>query len=457
MNQTFMKEKKILPLVLSMSLPMVISMAVNSLYNIVDSYFVAKLSEDAMTALALVYPVQNLINAIAIGFGIGINAIVAFSLGAGDAKRANQAATQGTFFSFVHGVVLAITAIGFMPLFLGAFSPEKVVRDMALVYAGRAFLFAPVIGLGLSCEKIFQSVGNMKISMISMMCGFVANIILDPLMIFGIGIFPQMGIAGAAYATGIGQCITLAVYLVCYRIRPIPVKIAVQYLRPDKGILSRLYVVGIPATLNLALPSLLICVLNGILAGFSEKYVLVLGAYYKLQTFIYLTANGIIQGIRPLVGYNYGAGEYKRVEKIFRTTLGLVIGVMFVGTVLCWMIPNKLVGLFTASPETIGIGVRALHIISLGFVVSAVSVTCSGALEGLGKGASSLYISLARYVVVILPVAYVLSRLLGAKGVWYAFCTTEYVTAAVAYGIYRREQTGKGAEEALGVQESFRN
>ena len=121
---------------------------------------------------------------------------------------------------------------------------------------------------------------------------------------------------------------------------------------------------------------------------------LVLGAYYKLQTFIYLTANGIIQGIRPLVGYNYGAGEYKRVEKIFRTTLGLVIGVMFVGTVLCWMIPDKLVGLFTASPETIGIGVRALHIISLGFVVSAVSVTCSGALEGLGKGASSLYISL---------------------------------------------------------------
>ncbi len=440
MEQTFMKERKIMPLVLSMSLPMVISMAVNSLYNIVDSYFVARFSEDAMTALALVYPVQNLINAIAIGFGIGINAITAFYLGADEKIKANRSAVQGMFFNFIHGVVLAVLCIILMPVFLKAFSPGKEAAGMALVYSNRAFLFAPVIGLSLAFEKIFQSVGSMKVTMICMMCGFAANIILDPLMIFGIGFFPVMGVAGAAYATGIGQCITLAVYVLFYYLRPIPVKIAPEYLHIDKEVLSKLYAVGIPAVLNLALPSLLISALNGILAGFSDKYVLVLGVYYKLQTFIYLTANGIIQGVRPLAGYNYGAGEHGRVEEIFKTALKLTMGVMAVGTALSWMIPSRLIGLFTSTSETVDMGVTALHIISLGFIVSAVSVTCSGVLEGLGKGTASLYISLARYAAVIIPAAFLFSRFLGADGVWYAFCFTEAVTAVFSYFIYRRYQ-----------------
>ncbi len=386
MNQTFMKEKRILPLVLSMSLPMVISMAVNSLYNIIDSYFVAKVSEDAMTALALVYPVQNLINAIAIGFGIGMNAIIAFYLGAGDQTRADKAATQGLLLSFLHGVLLAMICIAGMPLFLKHFSSDAQITELALLYAGRAFLFSPVINLGLAYEKIFQSVGKMKVSMFSMMCGCVVNIILDPLMIFGIGIFPALGIAGAAYATGIGQCVTLVMYLLIYAVCKTPVQIRRTYLRPDRAIIQRLYTIGISAALNLALPSLLISVLNGLLAEFSEKYVLVLGVYYKLQTFIYLTANGIIQGIRPLMGYNFGAGEQERVKKIYRTALLMNAAIMAVGLLLSWIVPEWLIGLFTDNNETIQIGVTALHGISLGFVVSAVSITCSGALEGLGKG-----------------------------------------------------------------------
>ncbi len=195
----------------------------------------------------------------------------------------------------------------------------------------------------------------------------------------------------------------------------------------------KLYSIGIPAILNMALSSVLISVLNGILAAFSEKYVLVLGVYYKLQTFIYLTANGIIQGIRPLIGYNYGAKEYGRVEKIYQTTLRLTMGVMFIGSILSWAIPERLIGLFTSNMETIQIGVNALHIISLGFIVSAVSVSCCGALEGLGKGRLSLYISLARYVVVIIPAAFLFSRFAGADGVWYAFCFSEFVSAGAAY------------------------
>lgn len=440
MEQEFMKEKKILPLVLSMSMPMVISMAVNSLYNIVDSYFVAQLSEEAMTALALVYPVQNMINAVAIGFAIGINAVVAFYLGAGEQENADRAATQGFLLNLIHGLLLTVLCIAIMPSFLGIFSKEETVVGMALEYSNRVFLFSAVITSGLVFEKVFQAVGKMKVSMFCMICGFVTNIILDPLMIFGIGVFPRMGIAGAAYATGIGQVVSLLVYLMFYIAKPIPVKIRRGCFKPQKEMALKLYGIGISATLNLALPSLLISALNGILSGFSEKYVLVLGVYYKLQTFIYLTANGIIQGIRPLMGYNHGAGERERVQQIFRTTLLLTAGVMAVGTVLCWLIPANLIGLFTSNPQTVQSGVTALHIISLGFIVSAVSVTCSGALEGLGKGMPSLYISLFRYIIIIIPAAYLFSRLLGAEGTWYAFCFTEFVTAGIAYLIYRKHE-----------------
>lgn len=436
-EQTFMKEKKVLPLVLSMSLPMVISMGVNSLYNIVDSYFVAKMSEDAMTALALVYPVQNIITAIAVGFGIGTNAVISYFLGARQQEDADRATTQGMLFNLLHGILLAVICIGVMPAFLRMFSSDGKVISLALIYAERAFIFAPVIAAGVAFEKIFQSVGRMKVSMFCMMCGFVANIILDPMMIFGIGIFPEMGIAGAAYATDIGQAITLIAYLVFYVARPIPVKIRKKYLKPDRSITAKLYGIGIPAALNIALPSFLISALNGILAGFSGSYVLVLGVYYKLQTFIYLTGNGIVQGIRPLVGYNYGAGEHGRVREIYRTAIRLTAVVMLVGTVLSWTIPGQLIGMFTSNTDTIRIGIQALHIVSLGFIVSAVSVTTCGFLEGMGKGTSSLCISLSRYIVVMIPAAFLLSRFMGANGVWTAFAVTEFITAVYAYCVYR--------------------
>lgn len=440
MDQNFMKEKKILPLVISMALPMVLSMAVNSLYNIVDSYFVARISENAMTALSLVYPVQNLMTAIAVGFGIGMNARIAFCLGAQDHKQADQAAATGMVLSIIHGLILMVICLLGMPKFLSLFTDNEEILSMGLTYANRAFLFSVIIMLGISLEKVFQAVGRMKVSMISMMCGFIANIILDPLMIFGIGPFPEMGMAGAAYATGIGQFITLLVYVVFCIFRPLPVSFARKNIVWNRVLLQKLYAVGIPASLNMALPSLLISSLNGILSAFSGTYVLVLGAYYKLQTFIYLSANGIIQGIRPLISFNYGAGEKKRVQQIFGTTLALTAGVMAVGTLLSFLIPGQMIGLFTENQETIQIGIKALHIISLGFIVSAVSVTCCGALEALGKGMASLLISLSRYAVIIIPAAFLFSRLYGAEGVFAAFPATELLTAVFAWIVYKRNQ-----------------
>ena len=439
MTQTFMKEKKILPLVLSMSLPMVISMAVNSLYNIVDSYFVAKLSEEAMTALALVYPVQNLITSIAVGFGIGINACVAFYLGADDKLKADNAASSGVFLSIIHGILLMIFCIGGMPLFVRMFSSDEVVIGMALAYSRRAFAFAIMVTVGIAFEKIFQAVGRMKTSMFCMLLGCVTNIVLDPLLIFGIGIFPAMGIRGAALATGIGQIVSLAGYLTAYYWKPIPAKVKVRNMKPEKQLCKKVYSIGIPATLSLALPSVQVSALNAILAVYSASYVLVLGAYFKLQTFLYLTGNGVVQGMRPLIGYNYGAGESKRVKEIFQSALFLIVIVMVIGTILCMAVPQALIGLFTGNPETIRLGREALRLISIGFIVSSVSVTVSGALEGLGKGKESLVISLLRYIVVILPLAFILSRLFQAAGVWHAFWITEFVSAVISWIICKKE------------------
>ena len=445
MNENFMKEKPVLPLILSMALPMVLSMLVNSLYNIVDSFFVAKISEDAMTALSLVYPIQNFINAVGIGFGVGMNAVIAIHLGAGRKEKANMAATQGLLLSVIHSVVMMLGGIAVMPAFLRMFTASEAVIDLGIRYSTIAFSFTFMIVVGVAFEKIFQAVGSMKITMMGLMSGCIANIILDPILIFGLGPFPKMGIEGAALATGLGQTLTLVIYLVVYVVRPIHVRVSKRYLAPDGKIIWKLYSVGIPATLNLALPSLLVSSLNAILAEYSQIYILVLGIYYKLQTFLYLPANGFVQGMRPLIGYNFGAGEHKRVKQIYTLVLGMSGMIMVLGTIVCLLIPGQLMGLFTDQPETIQAGETALRIISAGFLVSAVSVTSSGALEGLGKGLPSLMISLSRYVVIIIPAAFLLSRAFGAVGVWHAFWVAEAVTAVISFVIYQKQVRRKEA------------
>ena len=437
-SETFMKEKAVFPLIISMSLPMVISMCVNSLYNIVDSYFVAKISEDAMTALSLIFPVQNFINAVVIGFGVGINALIAFYLGAKDIHNANDIANQGFILSLIHGIVLTIGGIAVINPFLKAFTSNDGIIKLGIEYCVVVFLFTTINSLNLYFEKLFQSFGNMKITMIGLGVGCITNIVLDPIMIFGLGFMPKMGIKGAALATGIGQCVTFVIYIVYYLAKPTSVKVDKAYLKLTGKTIKSLYLIGIPAILNLALPSLLISSLNAILAAFSQVYVLVLGVYYKLQTFLYLTANGIVQGMRPIISYNYGAKEYKRVKKIYNYVLIMIAVIMAVGTVLCLTIPSNIISLFTTNAETVKVGASALKIISAGFIVSAVSVTSCGALEALNKGKESLVISLCRYLVIIVPCAFLLSKIVGANGVWNAFWITEALTAVISFVVYKK-------------------
>lgn len=443
MNDTFMKTKPVFPLLVSMALPNVISMLVNSLYNIVDSLFVAQINEQAMTALSLVFPIQNFVNAVAIGFGVGINALVALYRGAGDHDRADAAATHGMALSVLHGILCTLAATAIMPGFLARFTADGTIVSMGVTYSTIVFLFATVNMASLAFEKLFQAVGRMKLTMIALISGCVCNILLDPVLIFGLGPVPAMGIAGAALATGIGQVLSVVVYLVVYLRTELPVRLRRSCLRPDAVLDGRLYAIGVPAILNLALPSLLVTFLNGLLAAFSQSYVVVLGIYYKLQTFLYLPANGFVQGMRPLIGYNYGAREYARVKKLFQLTLLMSAAIMAAGTVICQVASGQLMGLFTQNPETIAAGQTALRIISIGFVISAVSTTASGALEGLGKGAESLVIALCRYVVFIMPLAALLCNWLGADGAWHAFWLTEVLAAVVSGIVYHRAVTHK--------------
>lgn len=434
-----MKERKIVPLVISMSLPMFISMLVSALYNIVDSYFVAKISEEAMTAVSLVYPIQNLNTAVGVGFGVGVNSAVSYYLGAQDKKRAESCAHLGLYCSAIHGALLTIFGIAIMPWFLSLYTSSPAILSAGVDYSRIIFAVSILYCICIHYEKLFQAVGKMNVTMWSLGGGCLLNIVLDPLLIFGIGPFPQMGVRGAALATAISMLFPLAIYLILYAKGSLGITVRVWKSptvnrQERRKLLKRLYAVGVPATLNMALPSVQVTVLNGILAGISATYVFILGVYYKLQTFIYSSTNGIVQGIRPLVGYNYGAREYKRVWGVFRTALVMALIIMAVGLLLCQLMPGTIMGWFTKNPDTAARGTLALRLISIGFLPSAFAVTVSGTLEGLGNGAGSLVTSLLRYIVVILPLAFLLSRSYGAVGVWNSFWITEIVSAA-AVGI----------------------
>lgn len=433
------RNKNILPLVLSMSLPMVLSMLVNALYNIVDSYYVAKISEEAMSALSLIYPLQNVSSAVAIGFGVGANAVTAFFLGQRNQKQADGAASLSLVLSFVHTVILMAVLLLLCHPFLRSFTDNTVILQYGDAYGRIVFGGLVFTQVSLIYEKLFQAIGMVKVSMFSMILGCVTNIILDPVMIFGYGFFPVMGIQGAAIATVIGQMVTLLSYLLFWHYKDTGLKLSLTSALENKSLYKRLYQIGIPAIFSQALPSLMITCLNAILSVLSASGVLILGIYYKLQTFIYLSANGVVQGIRPLIAYNYGAGLFKRVKAVVKTALVLCMIVMAVGMLLCLVMPKQLIMLFTNNETTITAGASALRIICFGFVVSAISLVVSGTMEALGSGSLSFLISLLRYVVIIVPCAWILSHFIGMNGVWASFIVTEFISAGIALLLYRKK------------------
>lgn len=414
-----------LALLLKMSVPIMISMTVQSLYNIVDSIFVARLGNEALSAVSLVYPLQNIILAIGVGFGVGVCSIVSMDLGSQNAENANRAASTGMFLSFVHTLIYTLVGLLIAGPFLEMFTNNPNTYAMGLSYANIVIACSFAQILQITFEKIFQALGRMVEVMLLLGVGAVINIILDPIFIFGLLGFPAMGVAGAALATVIGQIVALAFYVVVYLKRKGGIALSLKNIHFDKTMLKRMYSIGIPSAIMIALPSLIVGALNAILLVFSELYVAVLGLYFKLQTFIYFPVSGIIQGVRPLISYNYGARENKRVYRFIHLSLAIVTGIMAVGTLGCELFPQQILRLFNDDAALLEGGVSALRIIALGFLFSGVSVVYAGVFEALGKGRESLLISLIRQVIVLIPLSYLLSLLWGAAGVWLAFPIAE--------------------------------
>lgn len=437
-KQEQMKNRPIFPLLVSMAIPMMFSMLIQSLYNIVDSIFVARLGNDALTAVSLVFPLQNLVVAIAVGFGIGVSSCISINLGSKNVGRASQAASVGVVLSILHSILFIIIGLLVTKPFLHMFTNNESIINMGADYSYIVLCLAFGSVIQICIEKIFQGIGEMNVTMLVLAAGAIINIILDPILIFGKLGFPAMGVTGAAIATVIGQISGLILYIIVLAYKKLPIKISLRNVHFDKQLIKQLYSVGIPSSIMLALPSLLVSILNGLLVKFSDVHVSVLGIYYKLQSFIYLPANGIVQGMRPIVGYNYGAKQTDRLHKTLNASLLFAAAIMFIGTVLSLFIPKQILELFNTDPALLEIGVPALRIICLGFLISTFGIIYSGAFEALGLGFHSLVISLLRQFLIIIPLSFILAKFIGATGIWLSFPISEIIAAVVAIVLMKK-------------------
>lgn len=433
-----MGTRPVFRLLLSMAVPPILSMLIQSMYNIVDSIFVARISRDALTAVSLAFPLQNLVLSVAVGIGVGISAVISQSLGAKNTRAADAAAANGLLLTAVHAVLFILFGLLFAKPFIDLFTDDPAIYAMGCQYSLIVICFSCGNLFHIYFEKMFQATGNMLVPMVLMLIGALTNIVLDPILIFGLFGFPEMGVAGAAAATVIAQFVSCILSVAWFFLRPQPIRLSLRGFRPDGGMIRRIYAIGIPSSVMMALPSVLVGLLNAILTPLSEAAVAMFGVYFKLQTFVYMPANGLVQGMRPLVSYNYGAGLHARMHRTVRLSLLTAGGIMAAGTLLFLLVPDALLRLFHADVEMLAIGIPALRIISLGFVVSSVGVVLAGAFEALGRGGPSLAVSLLRQLLIIPPLALLLSRFWGLTGIWITFPAAELFAAAAAVLLYRR-------------------
>ena len=436
-TENIMGTKKVMPLLISMSVPPMISMLIQALYNIVDSMYVARVSEDALTAVSIAFPLQNLIIAVSCGFGIGLSSCVARALGAKDEKEVTSAATHGFLLSGIHWLLFVLMGLFITGPFLRNFTDSPQIYEMSCQYTQIVLCFSIGSMYHLYAEKLFQATGSMVLPMIFQGAGAIFNIILDPIFIFGWFGIPAMGVTGAAIATVASQIFAAALSMVFFLKKCTSVRIHLKGFRFEKNMLWKIYTVAIPSAIMMSLPSVLVAALNSVLAAFSATAIAVFGLYIKIQTFVYMPANGVIQGMRPIMSYNYGAGNRKRMKETLKASLEAAGVIMALGTVLFMAFPQGIMKLFNANAEMLEIGVPMLRIIAIGFIISTVGCVLSGAFEALGKGVQSLVVSLLRQLVIIIPLSAVLAKTAGLYGVWATFPVAELIAAIIGCILYR--------------------
>jgi putative MATE family efflux protein len=423
-------------LLITMSLPMMLSMLTLALYNIVDSIFVAQISQNALTGVSLAFPFQMLIVGIGVGTGVGTNSLIARKLGEKQNEYANRAGANGMFLAVVSSLVLSVVFLLLSRTLMSLFSDDSDIIEQATIYLRICGGLCMASVVATVCEKILQATGNMLHPMLIQLAGAITNIVFDPIFIFGYFGVKPMGIAGAAYATVLGQVVSMLIgiyFLFFYKKNDI-LHIRFRRFKPDSKIIFGIYEVGIASILMQSVMSFTTLVLNSILISFSSIAVNVLGVYFKVQSFIFMPVFGLTSGALPILAYNYGAKNKYRFIKTLKTTLFYAFAIMMLGFIFMQAFPTQLLGLFNADEEMLQIGIKAFRTISFSFPLAAITIVFITTFNSIGRGVFSLIITLMRQVVVILPVAYFFSKLFGLSYIWLAYPIAEavgFTTASV--------------------------
>ncbi len=415
-------------LLISMSLPMMISMLVQALYNVVDSIFVSRINENALTAVSLAFPLQSLMIALGTGTGVGMNALLSRSLGEKDFKKADKVAINGVFLAVVsYAVFLLVGLLAVKPFYASQTTDQQI-----LTYGYQYLTIVCCCSFGVYSqfvfERLLQSTGKTFYTMITQTTGAVINIILDPILIFGYFGMPKMGVAGAAVATVIGQVIAAVFAFMINQKKNTEIHLAFKGFKPDKTIIGQIYAVGVPSIIMQAIGSVMTYGMNRILMVFTSTAAAVFGVYFKLQSFIFMPVFGLNNGMVPIIAYNYGAARKDRLIKTMKLSIIYAVSIMLIGLLVFQFFPAQLFMLFDASETMLAIGIPALRIISLSFLFAGFCIVCGSVFQALGNGVYSMTVSIARQLIVLLPVAYLLSRLGNVDYVWWSFPIAEIIS-----------------------------
>ncbi|MCI9339973.1 MAG: MATE family efflux transporter [Dorea sp.] len=426
-------------LLVGMSLPMMISMLVQALYNIVDSMFVAKLNEDALTAVSLAFPIQTLMVAIASGTGVGINALLSRNLGEKNYEDADMAAKNGLFLGIVSCMVFAVVGGFGSHLFFAMQTGNETIVTYGTQYLSIISICSAGIFLQITFERLMQSTGKTIYNMITQGTGAIINIILDPILIFGLFGLPRMEVAGAALATIIGQfvAVLMSVYFTITKNKEI--NISLRGFRPHLRTIAVIYEVGVPSIIMQAIGSVMTFGMNKILLMFSSTAAAVFGVYFKLQSFIFMPVFGLNNGMIPIIAFNYGARDRKRIVQTMKLSILIAIIIMMFGLAVFQFMPGFLLAnLFDASENMLAIGVPALRIISLSFLFAGYCIIIGSVFQALGNAVYSLIVSAARQLIVILPAAYTFARVFGLDMVWWSIPIAEIVSLTLSTILLKR-------------------
>jgi putative MATE family efflux protein len=425
-------------LLMNMSLPIMLSMFVLACYNIVDTIFVSRLGEDAITAISIAFPVQGLMNAFSIGTSIGVNALLAMKLGEKDRVAVNKIAMNGFFIAVCTFAFFFVLGLLFITPYLSSQTKNQNVIGYGQDYLNIIVLLSAAVFISTMSDRLLQATGRTFYTMITQLSGALTNIILDPLMIFGIGPFPQMGMAGAAAATVIGQCVSACVSISFNLKKNSDVHFYIKGFKPEGKIIAQIYKIAVPSILLQSINSVTTYGLNLILGRFSETAIAVYGVYFKLNSFIFMPVFGLTTGMVPIVSYNYGAQNPQRIKKTIAATLRIAVTIMCFGILLFELFPRELLKLFKASDHMMSIGIPAIRTIAPSFLGASIAITFGSFFQALGKSFLSMIVSFVRQLIVLLPVAYLLSLSGNLRIVWFCFLFAEIFAVLLSLFFMRR-------------------